>query len=801
MNLHRGFTFQLSRLAPPTIIAIAILVLRPAAGAVGFLAATQYPVGYFPSEAVVADFNNDGHPDVASANTFSFSISILLNNGDGTFAPALDIPVQGTPQGVVSRDFNGDGKADLVVPADNTMDFLAGNGDGTFQPAVTYPVGGTSADKSNAGDFNGDSKMDVVAFVSGWPGGKDGFVVLLGDGNGTFASPIFTESDPFPKDIVPVDMDKDGKLDVVLFAFGTLQIYRGKGNGGFQRLTSYSIQNGEGLAAGDLNGDGKSDLVVAGYDGKINVFLGNGDGSVQGPTTYSAGESWAVTIADLNSDGKADVVTAGPYASVLFANGDGTLQPAVYYAATATRELGSISVLDVSGDGVSDLVACNYGGTVGIALGLGAGEIRAPHVIPVTGYLGQLVKGDFNGDSKTDVASVDGSNNTVDLYLGNGDGTFQAALVYTVGKNPDSLAATDFNGDNKLDLAVANKNSGNVSVLLGRGDGTFTPAKSYRVYNSALYVVTGDFNNDARPDIAAMTGFQTNGKMSVLINQGNGTFYPMVDYTTHTAPVTAAVGDFNHDGSNDLAVYNQYSFDISIMMGRGDGTFQPAVNMLASASAPFTIRTADFNNDGKLDLAQGTTFGLNVLPGNGDGSFQAGILTSAIIFDIAVGDFDGDGKRDVAANAHVGFNLFLGNGDFTFDVLTYGTNAGSLVAGDFNGDNALDLVLNNSGLVTELNMGGTVETLVSSANPSHVNQPVTFTATVNFTVPYSPGTPTGQIRFQDGNQLLGNVALSGGQASFTTSGLVVGNHNIRALYSGDANYNRNLAMMQQRVRP
>jgi len=181
MNLHRGFTFQLSRLAPPTIIAIAILVLRPAAGAVGFLAATQYPVGYFPSEAVVADFNNDGHPDVASANTFSFSISILLNNGDGTFAPALDIPVQGTPQGVVSRDFNGDGKADLVVPADNTMDFLAGNGDGTFQPAVTYPVGGTSADKSNAGDFNGDSKMDVVAFVSGWPGGKDGFVVLLGD--------------------------------------------------------------------------------------------------------------------------------------------------------------------------------------------------------------------------------------------------------------------------------------------------------------------------------------------------------------------------------------------------------------------------------------------------------------------------------------------------------------------------------------------------------------------------------------------------------------------------------------------
>jgi hypothetical protein len=320
------------------------------------------------------------------------------------------------------------------------------------------------------------------------------------------------------------------------------------------------------------------------------------------------------------------------------------------------------------------------------------------------------------------------------------------------------------------------------------------------VYSSALYVLTGDFNNDGRPDIAAMAGFQTNGKVSVLINRGDGTFNPKVDYTADVGPWAGAVGDFNHDGNNDMVILNQYSSYISIMMGSGDGTFQPTVNILSSVRAD-TVRTADFNNDGKLDLSMSSAWGLTIMLGNGDATFQEGILTPGPIGRLAVGDFDGDGKRDAASFGLYGLELFLGNGDGTFAIRSYGTDGDNIVAGDFNGDNALDLVLNSGGLVSELNMGGTSMTLTSSANPSHINQPVTFTAMLTFTVPFSPGTPTGQIRFQDGAQLLGTVALSGGQATVTTSTLAVGNHNIRALYTGDANYNPNSALLLQRVRP
>jgi hypothetical protein len=368
----------------------------------------------------------------------------------------------------------------------------------------------------------------------------------------------------------------------------------------------------------------------------------------------------SVAVGDFNGDGKLDLTTVNVHANnvgVLLGNGDGTFQEAPTYSTGASSVPHSIAVGDFNGSGNADLAVADSGSNnLSVFLGNGDGTFQpAVNYGPGSEPYG-IAAADFIGDGKLDLALPNFSSGDVGMLMGNGDGTFQAAVTYGTGSQPSSVAVGDFNGDGKPDLALADNGSNAATVLLGNGDGTFQPAVNYSVGAYPFGIAVGDFNGDGTPDlvVAQIYGGQ-GGNLSVLLGKGDGTFQAAVNYRADQFPYSVAVGDFNGDGKLDLVAANDASGDVSVLLGKGDGTFQPAVNY-AAGSLPYSVAVGDFNGDGKLDLAVASSGSnsLSVLLGNGDGTFQPAVTYAAGTqpVSVAVGDFNGDGKPDLAlANA------------------------------------------------------------------------------------------------------------------------------------------------------
>jgi hypothetical protein len=216
-----------------------------------------------------------------------------------------------------------------------------------------------------------------------------------------------------------------------------------------------------------------------------------------------------------------------------------------------------------------------------------------------------------------------------------------------------------------------------------------------------ISVAVGDFNGDGKLDLAVANNGSNN--VSILLGNGDGTFQAAVDYGAGTEPWSVAVGDFNGDGKLDLVVANEGG-NVSILLGNGDGTFQAAVNYGAE-SEPTSVAVGDFNGDGKLDLAVANygSSNVSILLGNGDGTFKTAVnyAVGSASISMAVGDFNGDGKLDLAVVNYGSSNvsILLGNGDGTFKTaVNYGAGSSSpysVAVADFNGDGKLDLALAN----------------------------------------------------------------------------------------------------------
>ena len=277
---------------------------------------------------------------------------------------------------------------------------------------------------------------------------------------------------------------------------------------------------------------------------------------------------------------------------------------------------------------------------------------------------------------------------------------------FAVGNFPSAIVAGDFDGNGTLDLAVTNQNDSTVSILLNNGNGTFQTHVDYGTAAGPVAIVAGDFNGDGIVDLAvASPGANT---VSILLGNGNGTFQAHHDFSTGSGtqnPVWLAVGDFNGDGNLDLAVANASADTISILLGNGDGTFN-LKSSLGVPSGPVSVEVGDFNRDGILDLVvtSSTANSVSILSGNGDGTFQTGTVLANIKSDphsVAVGDFNGDGILDLALCNETSYTTLIafGNGDGTFQTPLQGYSTGLSpsmeVAGDLNGDGYLDLITNN----------------------------------------------------------------------------------------------------------
>ena len=190
------------------LLLLALIASAGTASPQSFSTPTSYSVGANPNSGTAGDFNGDGKPDLAIGNVLGLSVSVLLNNGNGTFQNAVNYPVDRNPEGIATGDFNSDGKLDLAAgnflggtPATGNISILIGNGNGTFQAAVNYDAG--SPYQLRVADLNGDGKLDLVA--ASWTSNK--VSVLLGNGNGTFQSVVAYSTGTEPHGVAVADFN------------------------------------------------------------------------------------------------------------------------------------------------------------------------------------------------------------------------------------------------------------------------------------------------------------------------------------------------------------------------------------------------------------------------------------------------------------------------------------------------------------------------------------------------------------------------------------------------------------------
>ncbi|HEY3971571.1 MAG TPA: FG-GAP-like repeat-containing protein [Candidatus Sulfotelmatobacter sp.] len=351
------------------IAILASLLALPTASArpIRFAAATTTTSGISHTVRVaVGDFNHDGNPDLAISSTYN-QVAVFLGNGDGTFSGPtiynLTFYVTGS---VAVGDFNHDGKLDLAVVGGDTsgngLAFLSGNGDGSFNPPVYFQttLGGASI-VAVARDFNHDHNLDL--FV----GGNGSSQVLLGDGKGNFQNGQLESV--YGDGVAVGDFNSDGNLDVAstqpypYYNSTGVSILLGNGDGTFQSPLAYSgMEEPYAIAAGDFNGDKKLDLAIGDYLFNTVVILqGNGNGTFTNiGQWYAGGNPGAIVVSDFNLDGKADLAVSdysGNDVDVLTGQGDGTFPGSIFLSTGAGAS--DVVAVDLNHDGSADLVVVN----------------------------------------------------------------------------------------------------------------------------------------------------------------------------------------------------------------------------------------------------------------------------------------------------------------------------------------------------------------------------------------------------------------------------------------------------------
>ena len=461
--------------------------------------------------------------------------------------------------------------------------------------------------------------------------------------------------------------------------------------------------NANQISAGDLNGDGKTDLVIQNYSQEVTVWLGQGDGRFTAQGQFpSAGDQQTVSLADVNGDGKLDLAISSGIPgklSVRLGRGDGTFGVAVDSPSGGSRLEPRFGDLD--GDGKLDVVTASSDSTASVIvlLGRGDGSFGAPVAIVAGDLVRDMAVGDFDGDGRLDIVVVSHdsvalgypSTGTVNIRYGKGDGTFgdnKQTLTCAGLKRPDLMATGDFNGDGAMDIAVTGAVSGDGALcvwLSGKG-GTFSQpvmTSTHRSYYPTPSFVAADVDGDGKLDII--------DTQTILLGRGDASFAQGPSLPAAYLASAIAIADMNGDGRLDVALAFD---DVSVLLQSPDGTFGPVLPRHPVGEGAASVALGDLNGDGKLDAVTANGESLSVLLGKGGDSFGghvdyplAGVPTVLLL-----GDVNRDGSLDIVTDLPGG--VLLGQADGTFVAVADAAGIGgtAMALGDLNGDGALDAV-------------------------------------------------------------------------------------------------------------
>jgi uncharacterized repeat protein (TIGR01451 family) len=752
------------------------------------------------TSVAVADFNNDGNADIVVVGTGSSNLTVLMGLGTGAFQAGVTYAVGSAPYWVTAADLDGDGFIDLAVANASTSGnvqvlindkthpgaFLARN---TFNAgSVPHFIG--------AGDFNSDGIPDLFVVNRGTSNGFS-YSILTGTGTGSFSAPATTGVGNAPWSAVVADLNSDGRTDVAIASSGDNRLYLALGNGLYSNM----------IVTGSHTGNFTQGQVGATYTLSVSntgVFTSSGIVSVTDslPSALTAtaitGSGWTCTLGTITCTRTDPLAVGSSYPNITLTvsvannagltvtnsvtvsgggenitNDDTSTDPTTVFQTTTLALVSSLNP-SISGNQVSFTATISSpaatgamvffdGGvpfeTVVVASGtavlnttlLTAGQhtisarysgdtqyqsssssvvaqvvnsqaqngfqAAVAYGLGVTSPSGVVIA-DFNGDGKADIAvSNSSATSKVTMLIGNGDGTFKTpGTNYSAGGNgsdPFAIAAADFNNDGMLDVVVANNGTSTVSVLINNGTNVsgnvnFKAPLNLGAGSHPQHLAIGDFNGDGSPDIA-VADFSTGtaGTVAILLGNGDGTFQSAKTTSVGGNPRALAVRDFTGDGIADIAVVNYSANTLSILVGKGDGTFTAGASYTIGTN-PQSVATGDVNGDGIPDLvvANNGSASVTVLTGNGDGTFNivggaAGYGAGLNPTGVVLNDFNGDGILDISvSDGGAGVSVLLGVGDGTFQSAigyTAGTGPSAVATADLDGDGTSDLVVANGG--------------------------------------------------------------------------------------------------------
>ncbi len=630
--------------------------ILPNSGNREFEPPADYAVGDGPACVAFCDLDQDGYLDLATGN--SGSVSVLFNQADGRFGPETRIDIGEGINSLAAIDVEGDGRVDLAGGGRSIWEFR-NDGWGNLTPS---PISDwLSSTTLVAADLDGDGSTDLASVTSSATG-----AVLWNDGSGLFSVDVGFLAAPAGS-LSAADFDGDGVVDLATNISPNLtswfSIYLNDGNRAFRESKFELDRDILAVAAADFDGDGYGDIAAIpshAMDFQVLIFTNNGDGTFGEFQPWATGlRPWSIESADLDGDGADDLVLRdfSSAFAVLLNRGGGTFAPPAFYNSSGYAFI----LCDLDRDGDLDIARSDYK-QISVQMNHGDGSFSVPSLYPGSSTY-SLIAADLDGDAFIDLAAANDRTWWLAVLFNRGDGTFADPLFLP--GNGSALIAGDFDGDARVDLVSEGSRvipeppfrAGILYQYRNRGNRGFEDPVSTLIPGGDIQNAV-DLDGDGDLDLLAagpddlMTGY---------LNDGHARFDGELRLTVGLAPIAVAAADLDGDGLLDLTALHQGTTDwstfesaVAVFRNLGVGSYGNPLRYPV-ADWPTSLQTGDIDGDGDLDLVVANRIpgGLSILLNRGNGSFERkpffAVGTQKLtMISVALTDLDGDGDHDLA---------------------------------------------------------------------------------------------------------------------------------------------------------